>query len=118
MAARRGRPANIQLTHEHRGKIKASLIINALQEHTLGRLKMSQTQITAGVALLRKCLPDLNATSVSGDPANPITHRVIITGVRRAGDLPHQGVPLTTQGQMSAPRVIEIDVPRITSKDH
>jgi hypothetical protein len=87
MAARRGRPPNVQLSAEHRSKIKASLIINALQEHTLGSRKMSQTQITAGVALLRKCLPDLNSTSVTGDPNNPIEHRVIITGVRRASDL-------------------------------
>jgi hypothetical protein len=71
---------------EHRSKIKAAQIINALQEHHLGRRPMSQTQVTAGVALLRKVIPDLMAASI--DSTTEHTHRVIITGVRRAGDLP------------------------------
>jgi hypothetical protein len=86
MARKKGPAYDVQLSMEHRSKIKAAQIINALQEHTLGNLRMSQTQITAGVALLRKVIPDLMATSISGDTT--VHHRVIITGVRRAGDLP------------------------------
>jgi hypothetical protein len=82
------------MTNEHRGKIKTAAILKALEEHTLGLRKMSQTQITAGVALLRKVMPDLHSTTVTGDADNPITHRVIVTGVRRAGDLPRPAIPL------------------------
>jgi hypothetical protein len=87
MARKKGAAYNFQLSMEHRSKIKAAQIINALEEHTLGLgRKMSQTQVTAGVALLRKVIPDLMATSIEGKTEH--THRVIITGVRRAGDLP------------------------------
>jgi hypothetical protein len=79
---------------------------------------MTSNDIKVANLVLSKTMPDLKAMEVSGDPTKPIEHRVIITGVRRAGDLPYHGVPLTTQGQMSAPRVIEIEVPRITPKDH
>jgi hypothetical protein len=85
--AGRGRPRGVVLSQEHRGKIKSVAILNALQEHVLGTRAMQQTQVTAAVALLRKVLPDLSQTSVTGDPNNPIEHRVIITGVRRASDL-------------------------------
>jgi hypothetical protein len=78
---------------------------------------MQQTQVTAAIALLRKVMPDLSSTTVTGDASNPIVHKVIVTGVRRAGDLPRQGIPLP------APRVIEHDLLQdhgngITSKDH
>jgi hypothetical protein len=46
---------------------------------------MSQTQARPAFGLLRK-LPDLNSISLTGDPQNPVL-KVIITGVRRAGDL-------------------------------
>jgi hypothetical protein len=85
MAARRGPPTPL-MTNEHRGKIKTTAILKALEEHTLGTRPMSQTQVTAGVALLRKTMPDLHSTTVDG--TTQITHKVIITGVRRAGDLP------------------------------
>lgn len=52
---------------EHRGKIKAVAILNALGEHALGLREMSATQVTAGLGLLRKVLPDLAAVEHSGE---------------------------------------------------
>lgn len=42
-----------------REQIAALAIIRALEEHILGQNKMSATQVTAALALLRKRLPDL-----------------------------------------------------------
>lgn len=53
---------------EHRVKIRNSNILNALIEHAEGSRDMSSTQVTAGLGLLRKVLPDLAASEV--------THRV------------------------------------------
>lgn len=55
------------MTDEHRGKIRNSSILNALIEHAEGKREMSATQVTAGLGLLRKALPDLSAVEHSGD---------------------------------------------------
>jgi hypothetical protein len=71
----------------HRVKIQNSNILNALIEHVEGRREMSGTQVTAGVALLKKVLPDLNHNVHQGDEDNPIRHvieRRIVS--RNAGD--------------------------------
>lgn len=103
MAARRGPPVNALMTNEHRAKIKSSQILNALQEHVLGKRAMQQTQVTAAVALLRKVMPDLSQTTMTGDPNNPIEHRVIITGVRRPGDEIAGEVRVISNGYLPPP---------------
>lgn len=55
------------MSNEHRVKIQNSNILNALIEHVEGAREMSATQVSAGVALLRKILPDLAATADMGD---------------------------------------------------
>lgn len=42
-----------------REKIRASQIINALQNHVLGKRAMEPSQVTAGLGLLKKCIPDM-----------------------------------------------------------
>lgn len=59
--AKRGRPAGFRMDDSHRVKIQNSNILNALIEHVEGRRDMSATQVTAGVALLKKVMPDLTA---------------------------------------------------------
>lgn len=66
------------MSHEHRVKIQNSNILNALIEHAQGEREMSATQVTAGLGLLRKCLPDLSAVEIKGDPDNPLQHRIQI----------------------------------------
>lgn len=62
------------MSSEHRVKIQNSNILNALIEHVDGKREMSATQVSAGIALLRKVLPDLNSTTIAGDPDSPIVH--------------------------------------------
>jgi hypothetical protein len=68
----RGRKPGFTMSSEHRVKIQNSNILNALMEHVEGKREMSPTQVTAGVALLKKVLPDLQAVQHSGDADNPI----------------------------------------------
>ncbi len=70
--ATRGRKPGGFLTEEHRAKLANSNILNALIEHTLGKRDMKATQVTAAIALLKKVLPDLQATQISGDDDAPL----------------------------------------------
>lgn len=49
------------MTDEHRVKIQNSNILNALVEHVEGKREMSATQVSAGLGLLKKVMPDLSA---------------------------------------------------------
>lgn len=55
-----------------RAKIQTSQLINRLENHALGKLDLSQTQIKAIEVLIRKTLPDLSAVTLSGDDKNPL----------------------------------------------
>ena len=62
------------MSEEHRVKIQNSNILNALIEHVVGDREMSSTQVSAGLGLLRKIMPDLPTTTVQGDEGGgPIT---------------------------------------------
>ena len=52
---------------EVRARIQASQIINRLTNHCLGEIEMTASQVTAGLGLLRKCVPDLTAVEHSGE---------------------------------------------------
>ena len=65
-----------------RDKIQASQLINRLENHALGELELSQTQIKAIEILLRKTLPDLSAVEHSGDDENPVAMKGVINLVR------------------------------------
>jgi hypothetical protein len=82
----RGRLPGFRMSHEHRDKIKTANIINRMQKVALGEVEGSQVSVNAAIALLRKVLPDLQATQHSGDADQPVTLRTIITGVRRSGE--------------------------------
>ena len=71
------------MTDEHRAKIANSNILNALIEHVEGRREMSSSQVTAGIALLRKVMPDLAATEHTGEDGGPV--RIFVdSGIVRA----------------------------------
>lgn len=61
--AQRGRKPGFRMSNEHRVKIQNSNILNALIEHVEGRRDMSATQVSAGLGLLKKVLPDLQASA-------------------------------------------------------
>ena len=75
--ATRGRKPGFRMTQSHRDKIKNSNILNALMEHVEGNREMSSTQVTAGIALLKKVMPDLAATTIQGDAENPVSLQLI-----------------------------------------
>lgn len=56
----RGRTPGFVMSHEHRSKIQNSQILNALIEHAEGRRDMSASQVSAGLGLLKKVMPDLS----------------------------------------------------------
>ena len=55
-----------------RAKIQTSQLLNRLENHALGTLDLSATQIKAIEVLIRKTLPDLSAVEMSGDADNPL----------------------------------------------
>jgi hypothetical protein len=55
------------MSNEHRVKIQNSNILNALIEHVEGNREMSPTQVSAGLGLLKKVLPDLAASADMGN---------------------------------------------------
>lgn len=59
MAARR-----FKIRHDEntRAKIRASQLVNRLQNHVLGKVELTRTQVDAAKTLLGKVLPDLSAT--------------------------------------------------------
>lgn len=71
-ASSRGRQPGFRMSDEHRVKIQNSNILNALIEHVEGRRDMAPSQVTAGVALLKKVLPDLSAVEIAGAGGGPI----------------------------------------------
>lgn len=70
--AKRGRQPGFRMSDEHRVKIQNSNILNALIEHAVGKRKMSQTQVTAGLGLLKKVLPDLSSMALTGGDGGPV----------------------------------------------
>lgn len=70
--AARGRSPGFTMSQEHRDKIRNSNILTALVEHATGAREMSATQVSAGLGLLKKIMPDLAAMQLSGDEDHPI----------------------------------------------
>jgi hypothetical protein len=71
---RRGREPGFRMSEEHRTKIQNSRILRVLIDHVEGREEISPARVTAALGLLKKVLPDLQAVTVGGDPANPLRH--------------------------------------------
>lgn len=69
--AARGRKPGFVMSDEHRVKIQNSNILNCLIGHAEGTREMTSTQVTAGIALLKKVLPDTQAITLEGGE-NPI----------------------------------------------
>lgn len=70
--AARGRTSGFVMSDEHRTKIANSQILKCLIEHTEGKREMSATQVTAGLGLLKKVMPDLANVEVSGKNGGPV----------------------------------------------
>lgn len=71
---------------ETRLKIQVSQLLNRLQNHVLGQVEMTPTQIQAAQILLKKALPDLQAIDLQGPGEGGSIPLTVITGVRRERD--------------------------------
>ena len=69
----RGRKPGFVMDDSHRIKIQNSQVLNALIEHAVGKRDMGATQVTAGIALLRKVLPDLATVDINANVNGTIT---------------------------------------------
>jgi hypothetical protein len=76
--ATKGRKPGFIMSDAHRVKIQNSNILNALIEHVEGKRDMAASQVTAGIALLRKVLPDMQAVTVEG-PGENGEHKLTLT---------------------------------------
>jgi hypothetical protein len=54
-----GRRPGYRHSDETRERIQAAQLVNQLQDHALGKIEMTRTQIKATEILLKKILPDL-----------------------------------------------------------
>jgi hypothetical protein len=57
-----------------RGGIDAEALIAALGAHALGEKKMTATQVSAAIALLKKILPDLPGAAAKGEDEKAKSH--------------------------------------------
>jgi hypothetical protein len=62
-----------------REAIKVGLLMKRLQDHTLGHVEMSQTQIAAARILLDRALPVLSAVTHSGEVEHQVKLSVTLT---------------------------------------
>lgn len=61
------------LIEEAREKIKTTQLINRLQDHALGEVELSPTQVRAVEILLKKRIPDLASTELTGADGGPVS---------------------------------------------
>lgn len=81
MAARKRKVA---LTDEWKEKIRAGVIMNRLLSHVQGSIEMSSTQVKAADILLKKIVPDLARTELTGSDGNAIAFEVKLPWLQQA----------------------------------
>lgn len=74
MAARKRKT---ELSDTWKEKIKASVIGLRLYDHMQGLVEMTPTQIKAADILLKKLVPDLGRTELTGEDGGPVGISVI-----------------------------------------
>lgn len=67
--------ARLRLPHQQevRDKIRASQLVNRLESHVLDGVEMTTSQVTAGLGLLRKCIPDISESKTEVDVGDNLT---------------------------------------------
>jgi hypothetical protein len=73
MAARKKK---VTLTESWKEKIRAGVILDRLIKHVNGEIEMTNSQIKAADILLKKTVPDLARTEVTGKDGEPQQHIV------------------------------------------
>lgn len=66
-----------------RTNIQTSQIINRLTKHIDGEVELKPSQVTAALGLLKKTIPDLAKTEVTGVDDGPLQVAYTVTGLLR-----------------------------------
>ncbi len=61
-----------------REKIRASQIVNRLESHVFGDVELSTSQVQAANVLLRKCVPDLTATTLANPDGSALNFTLLV----------------------------------------
>jgi hypothetical protein len=59
-------------------RIKSTLLLEKLHRHAVGKEEMSSTQIRAAEILLKKCIPDLRQTELTGMIETAVQHKITL----------------------------------------
>ena len=70
MAARK---RQVRLSEEWRERIRSAAILQRLDRAAMGEVEMTSSQLKAAEIVLRKTIPDLNKTELSGPDGGKIT---------------------------------------------
>ena len=62
----------VGLAESARLRIKSILLLDRVQNHALGRITMTQSQLYAALALLKKTIPDLSTVEFKGHAGTTI----------------------------------------------
>ena len=82
-----------------RARIRAGGIAKRLEQHVLGTVEMSASQVSAALGLLRKVVPDIASVEHTGSATNPIVFETVFFDPAAALQLRSQDVPSTdTEG--------------------
>ncbi len=65
---------NCTYVEEARQCIDARLLVEALERHALGEIKMTSTQVSAALALLKKVMPDISTSKVDKNKNQTLSH--------------------------------------------
>lgn len=57
---------NAMLIEETRKRVQTTQLINRLQDHVLGKIELSTTQVASAKILLAKSIPDLQSVALTG----------------------------------------------------
>ena len=71
-----------RLADQTRDAIQTSMLINRLSDHIFGEVELSPTQVRGIEILLRKTVPDLKATEISGPDGGDIPFSGIVKYVK------------------------------------
>ena len=100
MAARKTRGTKERpWSQDHRDKIQTSMLLNRMQDHILGKIKLDSTQVQAIGILLKKSMPDLASTdlTVKGQLEQHIIG--LVTGLDTREDTVPAATPTTSKGE-------------------
>jgi hypothetical protein len=72
-------PRAVKIRHDEqtRAKIQSAQIINRLQGYVMGKHTLDPGQVSAGLGLLRKTIPDLSQAALTDGNGGPIQISVI-----------------------------------------